>query len=100
MGVSGPFVVFAGRPLMNKSKFRRILISVFFLEEVFKILAYSTYGILNDSVITIALVALPAIVSGTLLGHFTHFSVGERLFSIAIGAILTAVSLITLINAI
>lgn len=98
VGVSGPFVVVSARPLMDKSKFRRVLVAVFWLEGIFKISAYSTFGIWSENVITLALSASPAIVLGILLGYWTHFTVNERRFSLILGLILIAISLRTLLS--
>jgi uncharacterized membrane protein YfcA len=88
VGISGPFVVAATRPLMDKTTFRRVMVAVMFFEKIVRISVYGAVGIWSDDVLAISAVAAVPILFGILLGMRAHFRVSERGFSLVIGTIL------------
>jgi uncharacterized membrane protein YfcA len=88
VGISGPFVVPLARPLMEKGRFRRVLVALFLLEGVVKLAVYAVVGVWTPSVPRACLAAGPGVVLGLLLGFRSHGKVSERLFSALVGVIL------------
>ena len=98
VGISGPFIVVACRPLMDKSEFRRILVAVFWIEGILKIIAYSTVGVWDADVYKLAAIATPAILAGLFIGFKSHFRVNEKSFSLIVGIILLIIAINTIIS--
>jgi len=88
VGISGPFVVLFARPLMEKGRFRRVLVALFLLEGIVKLLTYSLARVWTGSALHVSAFALPGVVAGLVLGFRSHGKVGERLFSVIVGIIL------------
>lgn len=90
IGMSGPFVVAASRPLMDKTTFWRVIVAVMFLEKIVRLAVYGAIGIWSANVWIVSAAASMPIVLGLLLGYRTHVRVSERVFSLVIGGILLA----------
>ena len=93
VGLSGPFIVAAARPIMDKARFRRIMAAVFLLEGVLKLAVYGGVGMIATEVVHLAIVAAPAVAVGLFIGFRTHVRVSERAFNVTIGAVLLVIAL-------
>jgi uncharacterized membrane protein YfcA len=90
VGISGPFIVAAAASL-EKSVFRRVLVLLFLVESVIKVVVYALVGIWSEQVLSLTLLAGPAILLGLVLGYRAHLHVDQRRFTLAVGALLTLI---------
>lgn len=97
VGISGPFIVAGSRPLLDKSTFRRVIVPVFLVANVFKLLAYVSTGVWSGQVPWLSLSLAPGIIAGLALGYRTHPKVDERMFDLVIGTVLVVLSVRLLI---
>ncbi|MCA9310741.1 MAG: sulfite exporter TauE/SafE family protein [Phycisphaerales bacterium] len=88
VGISGPPIVGAARPLMNKDAFRRRMTALFLAQGPVKLAIYPFVGVWTADVIPVSLAAAIPIGVGMLIGFKLHVRVSERLFSFIVGAIL------------
>lgn len=80
-GTSGPaYVAFLSSQALDKAAFRATLIVLFAVEYAWRLGLYAHQGLLEYQGLQLALSLLPALVAATLLGHFVHLRVGERVF--------------------
>lgn len=80
-GTSGPaYVAFLSSQALDKRAFRATLIVLFAVEYAWRLGLYAQQGLLEYQGLQLALTLLPALVAATLLGHFVHLRVGERVF--------------------
>jgi uncharacterized membrane protein YfcA len=93
VGISGPLVIPALRPIMDKSRFRRVLVAFFLCEGFLRLAVYGVVGMWNVEVVKVAVVACPAIIVGLLIGYRAHLHVSERKFNVVIGIVLVLIAL-------
>lgn len=80
-GTSGPaYVAFLSSQALDKAAFRATLIVLFAVEYAWRLGLYAHQGLLDIEGLRWALSLLPALVAATLLGHFVHLRVGEKVF--------------------
>ena len=80
-GTSGPaYVAFLSSQALDKAAFRATLIVLFAVEYAWRLGLYAHQGLLDFQGLQLALSLLPALVAATLLGHFVHLRVGEKVF--------------------
>ena len=80
-GTSGPaYVAFLSSQALNKAAFRATLIVLFAVEYAWRLGLYAHQGLLDIQGLQLALSLLPALIAATLLGHFVHLRVGEKVF--------------------
>ncbi|MDE2756968.1 MAG: sulfite exporter TauE/SafE family protein, partial [Acidobacteriota bacterium] len=80
-GTSGPaYVAFLSSQALDKAAFRATLIVLFAVEYAWRLGLYAHQGLLDIQGLQLALTLLPALVAATLLGHFVHLRVGEKVF--------------------
>jgi hypothetical protein len=92
VGTGGPFIAFGIKKQFKKTEFRRILISVFFLEAIIKIAAYHSLGIWSVEAIRISLMFSPAILAGLALGSYLHGKTKEVHFDRLVGTLLLLIA--------
>jgi uncharacterized protein len=90
VGISGPFIV-AGAAFLEKSAFRRVLVMLFLVESVLKVLVYALVGVWSHDVLSLALLASPAILFGLVLGYRAHVHVDQRRFRLTVGVLLALI---------
>ena len=93
IGISGPPIVGAARPLMDKHAFRRRMTALFLAQGPFKLAIYPFVGVWTDDVIPVSLLAALPITLGMLIGFRLHVKVSERAFSYTVGTILILLAL-------
>lgn len=93
VGISGPFIVAGARPLLDKTTFRRVIVPVFVVGNIFKLLGYISSDVWSSQVPWLSLTLAPGIMAGLFLGYLTHPRVDERVFNMVIGGILIILSL-------
>ncbi|MEZ5238842.1 MAG: sulfite exporter TauE/SafE family protein [Microthrixaceae bacterium] len=100
VGISGPPVVvtLTGHRL-DKSAFRATSVAVFALSGVVAIALFTAAGRLDTGVLGTALVALPALPLGLVVGDRVHLGVPENRFRHIVLGLLVLTSLATLWNA-
>ncbi|MEX2374700.1 MAG: sulfite exporter TauE/SafE family protein, partial [Dehalococcoidia bacterium] len=81
VGISGPFIVAASRSIMDKSRFRRVLVAVFLIEGAAKLAIYGIVGVFSQQAFIVAAVAAPGVLVGLLVGYRMHRDVSEIVFS-------------------
>ena len=64
----------------TEAAFRATLIVLFAVEYAWRLGLYAHQGLLDFQGLQLALSLLPALVAATLLGHFVHLRVGEKVF--------------------
>ena len=80
-GTSGPaYVAFLSSQALDKAAFRATLIVLFAVEYAWRLGLYAHQGLLDIQGLQLALSLLPALIAATLLGHFVHLRVGEKVF--------------------
>ncbi len=80
-GTSGPaYVAFLSSQALDKAAFRATLIVLFAVEYAWRLGLYAHQGLLDTQGLQLALTLVPALVAATLLGHFVHLRVGEKVF--------------------
>ena len=80
-GTSGPaYVAFLSSQALEKEAFRATLIVLFAVEYAWRLGLYAHQGLLDIQGLQLALSLLPALIAATLLGHFVHLRVGEKVF--------------------
>ena len=99
VGISGPFVV-ASVSTLEKSAVRRILVLVFFIENVVKVVVYSANGILIAEAAQLSATALPAVGAGLVTGAALHNRVSEKTFRYTLAGALVAVGIQPLVHAV
>lgn len=87
VGISGPFIV-AGAAFLEKSAFRRVMVMLFLVESVLKVFIYALVGVWSREVLSLAVLASPAILFGLVLGYRAHLRVDQRRFRLTIGVLL------------
>lgn len=93
VGISGPFILAVLRPLMDKSRFRRVLVGIFLFGGVMRLTGYGAVGMWNLEVVRLAVVACPAVIMGLVVGFRTHLVITERRFNIVVGIVLVLIAL-------
>lgn len=93
VGISGPFILAVTRPLMDKSRFRRVMVAFFLFEGVVRLSVYGAVGMWNPEVVRLAVVACPAVIIGLIIGFCTHVTVTERRFNLMVGIVLVLIAL-------
>ncbi len=93
IGISGPPIVGAARPVMDKDAFRRRMTALFFAQSPVKLAIYPFVGVWTADVIPISLAAAIPIVLGMIIGFRMHVRVSERLFGLIIGGVLTLLAI-------
>jgi uncharacterized membrane protein YfcA len=93
VGISGPLIIPVLRPMMDRSRFRRVLVAFFLCEGLLRLIIYRLVGMWNSDVLRIAAVAAPAVVIGLLLGYRVHVNITERRFNVVVGVVLVLIAL-------
>jgi len=93
VGISGPLIIPVLRPMMDKSRFRRVLVAFFLCEGFLRLVVYGMVGMWNIEVVKVAVVACPAVIIGLLIGYKAHLHVSERKFNVVIGIVLVLIAL-------
>jgi uncharacterized membrane protein YfcA len=93
VGISAPLIIPVLRPMMDKSRFRRILVAFFLCEGFLRLAIYGVVGMWSVDVVRIAVVASPAVLLGLLIGYRAHMTLGERHFNIVVGFVLILIAL-------
>jgi uncharacterized membrane protein YfcA len=93
VGISGPLIIPVLRPMMDKSRFRRVLVAFFLCEGVLRLIIYRIVGMWNMDVYKIAVVASPAMIVGLLIGYKAHVTISERRFNVVVGVVLVLIAL-------
>lgn len=93
VGISGPLIIPVLRPMMDKSRFRRVLVAFFLCEGVLRLTIYRLVGMWSSDVFKIAAVATPAVILGLLAGYRAHVTIGERKFNLVVGVVLMLIAL-------
>jgi len=91
-GISGPLIIPVLRPMMDKSRFRRVLVAFFLCEGVLRLIIYRVVGMWTADMVRIAGVAAPAVIIGLLLGYRAHLNITERRFNVVVGAVLVLIA--------
>ena len=80
-GTSGPaYLAFLSSQALKKEAFRATLIVLFAVEYAWRLGLYAHNGLLDFQGLQLALSLLPALIAATLLGHYLHLRVGEKVF--------------------
>jgi len=79
--------------LMDKSRFRRVMVAFFLFEGVVRLSVYGAVGMWNPEVVRLAVVACPAVIIGLIIGFCTHVTVTERRFNLMVGIVLVLIAL-------
>lgn len=93
VGISGPFVVAVTRPLMDKTRFRRMMVAVLFIGGAMRLFVYGIVGMWSVEVVKLIVVACPAVLIGLIVGFRTHVTVTERKFNLVVGIVLVLIAL-------
>jgi uncharacterized membrane protein YfcA len=93
VGISGPFVVAVTRPLMDKTRFRRMMVAILFIGGALRVFIYGAVGMWNVEVVKLIVLASPGVIIGLLIGFRTHVSIGERKFNLVVGILLILIAL-------
>ena len=93
VGISGPFVVAVTRPLMDKTRFRRVMVAILLIGGALRLFVYSAVGLWNVEVVKLIVLASPALIIGLLIGFRTHVTIGERKFNLVVGIVLVLIAL-------
>jgi len=93
VGISGPLIIPVLRPMMDRSRFRRVLVAFFLCEGVLRLIIYRLVGMWSGEVVRIAAVAGPAVIVGLLLGYRAHVNITERRFNVVVGVVLILIAL-------
>ena len=88
IGISGPPIVGAAKPVMDKSAFRRRMAMIFFVQSPVKLVVYPLNGVWTEWVWPVSLACAIPIVVGMAIGFRAHWKVSERMFSVVVGVIL------------
>ena len=92
VGISGPLIIPVLRPMMDRSRFRRVLVAFFLCEGVLRVIIYRLVGMWSGDVVRIAAVAGPAVIVGLLLGYRAHVNITERRFNVVVGVVLILIA--------
>ena len=84
-------MIVAAAASLEKSAFRRVLVLLFLVESAIKVVVYSLVGIWSEDVLGLTLLVGPAILLGLMVGYRAHLHVDQRRFTLAVGALLTAI---------
>jgi uncharacterized membrane protein YfcA len=93
VGISGPFVVAVTRPLMDKTRFRQVMVAILFIGGAMRLFVYGAVGMWNVEVVKLIVLASPGVIIGLLIGFRTHVSIGERKFNLVVGILLIFIAL-------
>lgn len=93
VGISGPFVVAVTRPLMDKTRFRQVMVAVLFIGGAMRLFIYGAVGMWNVEVVRLIIVACPGVIIGLLAGSMMHLTITERKFNLVIGIVLVLMAL-------
>jgi len=93
VGISGPFVVAVTRPLMDKTRFRQVMVAVLFIGGAMRLFVYGAVGMWNVEVVRLIVLASPGVIIGLLVGFRTHMTIGERKFNLVVGIVLVLIAL-------
>jgi uncharacterized membrane protein YfcA len=93
VGISGPLIIPVLRPMMDKSRFRRVLVAFFLCEGFLRLVVYGIVGMWNVEVVRVAIVACPAVIAGLMIGYKMHVGISERKFNIVVGVVLVLIAL-------
>ena len=89
LGASGPaYVTYLAYQTSDKQVFRATLIAIFAIEYSWRLALFLYRGLLGWDQLEFALWLAPAVVVATLLGQVVHLRVSERLFRLAVAALL------------
>lgn len=95
-GVGALLGAYLSRVTENSSSFKANICFVFFVENTFRVFLYSLWGIINLEVLKNALILLPFVLSGLLLGMFCGKKINDRYIKIIV-IVLLILSGITLL---
>jgi uncharacterized membrane protein YfcA len=93
VGISGPFVVAVTRPLMGKTRFRRVMVAILFIGGALRLFVYGAVGMWNVEVVKLIVLASPGVIIGLFIGFRTHVTIGERKFNLVVGILLVLIAL-------
>ena len=93
VGTGGPFIVFGAKNVYEKTRFRKILVSVFLIEAVLKIFVYRSLGFWSDEAVKLAITFSPAILAGLAIGSYLHGKTKEIHFDLLVGTILLLIAI-------
>ncbi len=77
-GISALLIAYISRTTDNRSQFRGNICCVFLVDNFFRLFLYWFSGILNKDIFMLALILLPAVVLGMMIGVRIDKKVGER----------------------
>jgi uncharacterized membrane protein YfcA len=92
VGISGPLIIPVLRPMMDRSRFRRVLVAFFLCEGILRLIIYRMVGMWTADMFRITALAAPAVIVGLLLGYRAHLNITERRFNVVVGAVLIVIA--------
>lgn len=88
-GTSGPaFVMYLSYTLKTKEALRASLIGLFAVDYTWRLCLYGASGLLTMEIVRTALMFVPALFLGTILGHKIHFQISAIRFKQTVASVL------------
>ena len=94
-GASGPvYVLYLAHRLREKSVLRATLLALFAVDYGWRAIVYAANGLVTGDVLRFALIVMPALLLGAVLGHYGQKRLDERQFSRVVALVLILVGIL------
>jgi uncharacterized membrane protein YfcA len=97
-GTGGPpLVLYYQLGGAGKAAFRGHLMAIFLLMTTVRVPSYAAFGLITETRMWSALLVLPAVLVGALIGNRIHLELGEEMFRRLVSGALVVIGLLLLI---